>query len=776
MEAQWAAQLVRFRVWLFAASLAVIAALGAGTQHLWFESSYKIFFDAADPNFVAHEHLEATYTKADNVAFIVAPADGRIFTRETLAILLELTERAWQMPRAIRVDSLTNYQHTVAAGDELVVGDLVKDAAALSDEDLQRLQATALGEPLLKDLLLSSRAHVASVNVRLEMPGDSRETTQVNRDVMNFARETAAEFEQRYPGLTIHLMGQVVVNHVFNEVSEHDAGTLVPAMFLMVIVLLAVSMRSALATLATTLVIFTGILITLGFTGWIGYQINQVNISSAVIILTLAVSDCVHLLTHYLKDLRRGMQKLAAMQHALEINLVPVFLTSLTTTIGFLSLNTSDSPPFREMGNVVGFGVMGVMVLTLTMLPAIMIWLPIHPSKNPAPEEKPRSAAMSRLADFILRHHQLYAIAALVFTLAAAAFIHKNDLNDDTVEYFHTELPIRQAFDFVQQNLTGVDSIAYSLPAGEPGGIYEPAYLNKVEAFANWLRQQPEVTHVASFTDVIKRLNRNMNGDNPAFNRIPDDRELAAQYTLLYELSLPQGLDLNTQLDFDKSASKISVQIANVKAKEIIGVETRAQGWIAENAPEWAGTVHGASLSLMFAHIGQNNIFSMIEGSVIALLLISLTLIITLRSFKFGLLSLLPNAFPAITAFGIWGLMVGNVNLAVAAVFSITLGIVVDNTIHFFSKYLYARRDLGQGAEDAIRYAFSTVGAALLVNTLVLTAGFMILAQSPFDVNASLGQMSALVIGLALAFDLLFLPGLLMRFDRSAGSKTADRS
>ena len=202
-----------------------------------------------------------------------------------------------------------------------------------------------------------------------------------------------------------------------------------------------------------------------------------------------------------------------------------------------------------------------------------------------------------------------------------------------------------------------------------------------------------------------------------------------------------------------------------LKAKQIIAIEDRAQAWLSENAP--ALQTPGTGLSLMFAHIGQNNINSMIKGSLIALLLISLTLVIALRSWKFGLLSMLPNAFPSMIAFGIWGLTVSNVNLAVAAVFSITLGIVVDNTIHFFSKYLVARRERGDSPSDAVRYAISTVGSALLVTTASLALGFFILAQSNFDVNASMGLMTAMVIGLAVLFDLLFLPGLLLRFDRA---------
>ena len=746
--------------WLGIVSLLVLA---AGASQLWFESSYKVFFDPEDPQLLAHEAMEAAYTKADNVAFVIgAPAGQTVFTPRTLSAVHALTDEGWRLPRAIRVDSITNFQYSRAQGDELIVNDLVPDPDAVTAEQARSLQAIALDEPALLGLLLADDAEVTSVNVRIELPQDSREETPANAEIMAAARDLQARYQAAYPELRIHLMGQVVVNHAFNESAERDAATLVPLMFAAVIVLLGAFLRSVTATLVTTTVVVSGILITVGVAGWLGYQLNQVNISGPIIILTLGVSDCVHVLVHYLRDLRQGMSRTDAMAHTLRINLMPVFLTTVTTAIGFFSLNASDSPLFRELGTMVGLGVIGVMVMTLTLLPALMLRLPMRVRVQA--DGAPSSLSLAGLANHILRHQSVYFYSALGLGLLMVLFVPRNDLNDDTVEYFHPELPVRQAFDFVQAELTGIDSIAYSLPAGEPGGIYDPDYLAAVDRFVTWLRDQPEITHVSSFTDVLKRLSQNMHGGDPDWYRLPDQRDLAAQYILLYELSLPQGLDLATQLTFDKSATKVVAQIANVKAKQIIAIEDRAQAWLATNAPDLQ--TPGTGLSLMFAHIGQNNIDSMIKGSLIALFLISLTLVVALRSWKFGLLSMLPNAFPSMIAFGIWGLTVANVNLAVAAVFSITLGIVVDNTIHFFSKYLVARRERGASPPDAVRYAISTVGSALLVTTASLALGFFILAQSNFDVNASMGLMTAMVIGLAVLFDLLFLPGLLLRFDR----------
>ncbi len=185
-------------------------------------------------------------------------------------------------------------------------------------------------------------------------------------------------------------------------------------------------------------------------------------------------------------------------------------------------------------------------------------------------------------------------------------------------------------------------------------GVADPDYLKTVDAFIDYLKEQPEVRHATGFTDVMKRLNKNMNGDNEAFYRIPDSRELAAQYMLLYELSLPYGLDITNQVNSNKSASRVSVSLGKHSAMEIIAMDNRAVEWLKENAPEYMVT-EGASTTVMFSHITERNITSMIGGLVGALILISIIIMFAVKSVKLGLISLIPNLAPAGMAFGIVG-------------------------------------------------------------------------------------------------------------------------
>jgi uncharacterized protein len=222
---------------------------------------------------------------------------------------------------------------------------------------------------------------------------------------------------------------------------------------------------------------------------------------------------------------------------------------------------------------------------------------------------------------------------------------------------------------------------------------------------------------------------------------------------------------LNNQINIDKSATRVTVTTTNLPVKETLALEERAQAWLQTNAPDIRGD--GTGSTIMFAHVGVRNIQGMLIGTAIGLIFISAILLYVFRSVKMGLISLIPNLMPSLMGFGLWGLLVGEVGLGLATVAGVTMGIVVDDTIHFLSKYLRARREKGLDSEDAVRYAFSSVGTALWFTTVTLVAGFAVLAFSTFKLNADMGVLTAIILIFALIADFLLLPPLLMKLDRS---------
>ncbi|MEQ8495357.1 MAG: MMPL family transporter, partial [Gammaproteobacteria bacterium] len=395
-EAAFAHWVVTHRLLLIVLALAAIGVLGAGARHLYFDSSYRVFFSKDNPQLQAFETVERTYTKNDNVVFVVAPRSKQVFSRDTLAALEELTEAAWQLPYSNRVDSITNFQYTEAEADDLIVRDMVKDARALSDEGLAATRAAVLAEPALLDRLINTDADVTAVAVTVQMPAGER--TEATPVIVEHARQIIADFEAAHPDIDVYLTGMVVMDNAFSESAMHDSAFLVPLSFGLMLVIIAVLVGGVFGTVSTLFVIIASIACSLGAAGYIGYPLTSVTTSAPIIILTVAVANSVHLLATFLHNLRQGANRVAAMEESLRVNLQPVFLASVTTAIGFLTMNFSEVPPFNHLGNMVSIGVLVSFVLTVTFLPAFMTLVPVRARARDADD----ASGMLRFADFVI--------------------------------------------------------------------------------------------------------------------------------------------------------------------------------------------------------------------------------------------------------------------------------------------------------------------------------------------------------------------------------------
>lgn len=750
--------LIKYRWMVVLASVAAALAAGAGGQFLGFSTNYRVFFSPQNPQLQAFESLQRIYIREDNISIVIRPLDGPdggdVFRPDLLRAVRDLTAEAWKIPYATRVDSLTNFQNSTADGDDLAVRDLVPGDSPLDGADLVRIRAAALAEPLLRDRLIAPDGRTLAVNVTVTLP--LRSETEVP-EAMARARALADGFQETHPEVRVALTGSVALNHTFSESAEGDVATLVPLMYLVLLLVMGLLLRSVAGTVATLLVIGMSAATAMGLSGWLGIMLTPPSVTAPTIILTLAIADSIHILVTMLQLMRRGADQRTALVESLKVNFEPVFLTSLTTLIGFLSLNFSDAPPFRDLGNITAIGVAAAWVYSVAFLPALMAILPVRMKQRPVGH----SSAMDRLADLVVGRRRTVLAAMGVAVIALVAQVPRIELNDQFVNYFDDSIRFRRDTDFAMEHLSGIYQAQWSLPAPGSGAVSDPDYLARVEAFAAWLRARDGVVHVQTVTDIFNRLNRNMHGDDPAWYRLPAERELAAQYLLLFEMSLPYGLDLNNQINVDKSATRIVATLENITTNELRALDDAAALWLRENLPSAAGTTASGPF-VMFAYIAQRNIEGMLTGTLAAFVLISATLMLALRSVRLGLISLVPNLIPAFMAFGVWALLVGKIGLASSVVTATSLGIIVDATVHFLSKYQRARRTSGAGPEQAVRYAFSTVGTALWVTTAVLIAGFAVLSLSSFEINAAMGQLTAITLFMGIVADFLLLPTLLL--------------
>ncbi|WP_410468385.1 efflux RND transporter permease subunit [Vibrio vulnificus] len=747
----------RFSFWTLIISLIAIVATAMGAKNLYFRGDYNIFFDGSNAQLQAFDEIQTTFAKTDNIALVLAPKSGDVFDQRTLTQIQEMTEQAWQVPYSSRVDSLANYQHTEAVDDDLLVEDLLYQSYPLTAERIAKVRTIAMSEPLLVNALVSEKGDVAVINITMQMPGVD-ETAEVD-EVVAYVEQMLSHYRAQYPDVTIYKAGIIAMNHSFAMAAQNDSATLVPTMLLVILVFLTIMLRSFLSVLATLVVIIGAIVATLGIVGWAGMFLHVASVNVPTLIMTLAVADCVHVIASMRHFMRQGMPKSQAIHRSVTLNFVPIIITSVTTAIGFLMMNMSDSPVLRDFGNLSALGVMIACVLSVSLLPALLNLLPVRFSAKQAAKS---SDIMDKLADLVVHRRNVLLPLSIVVIAGSAALIPYNKVNDESVKYFDTSSEFRQAADFMEQRISGMTTMSIAIKTHQSQGIASPEFLAVLGEFTHWLREQPETDHVASLSDIYKRLNKNMHGDDNAYYALPAERELAAQYLLLYEMSLPFGLDLNNQVNVDKSSVKLQLTVKNLGSVELVALEERIYQWFASHAPQYQ--VVASSPSLMFAHIGETNMASMLSTLPITLILISALMIFALRSWRLGMISLVPNIAPAVIGFGLWALISGEINLGLSVVVTLTLGIVVDDAVHFLAKYQHARK-AGQNAEQAVRYAFHTVGRALWITTVVLVAGFSVLALSQFRLNSDMGQLSAIVIFVALVIDFVLLPSLLMRFD-----------
>ncbi|WP_199251713.1 efflux RND transporter permease subunit [Vibrio parahaemolyticus] len=738
--------------------LIIVATIGG--KNLYFRGDYDIFFDGTNKQLLAFDEIQTTFAKTDNLAIVIAPEDGDIFTPQTLSLIQKITVDAWQVPYSSRVDSIANYQHTEAFDDDLLVEDLLYSEYELTPERISKVKSIALSEPVLKSALVSEKGDVTVVNITVQLP-EMDKTAEVE-EVVSSINAMIDRYQRAYPDVTFHKAGIIAMNHAFMTAAQDDSSTLVPTMLVVILVFLTIMLRSILSVIATLIVIIGSVMATMGISGWSGMFLSTATVNVPTLIMTLAVADCVHVIATMRQSMKNGFTKAQSIERSIALNFVPILITSVTTAIGFLMMNMSDSPVLRDFGNLSALGVMVACFLSVTLLPALLKLLPIHVKMETSQDQK---HVMDRLGDFVVSQRRALLPLSVVVIVVCASLVPLNKVNDESVEYFGQRNEFRQAADFMEERISGMTNISIAIKTNESQGIAAPDFLNTIGEFSSWLRGQPETDHVATLADVYKRLNKNMHGDDEAYYSLPQERELAAQYLLLYEMSLPYGLDLNNQINVDKSSIKMVLTVANLGSVELVDLENRIYQWFAEHAPQYQ--VVASSPSLMFAHIGETNMASMLSTLPITLILISALLIFALRSVRLGLISLMPNIAPAVIGFGLWALISGEINLGLSVVVTLTLGIVVDDAVHFLSKYQRSRRE-GQTAEQAVRYAFHTVGRALWITTVVLVAGFSVLAMSSFRLNADMGQLSAIVIFIALVVDFLFLPTLLMLFDKKA--------
>ncbi|MFT6732742.1 MAG: putative RND superfamily exporter protein [Polaribacter sp.] len=737
-------------------TLFLVTGFAIGLKNLSISNDFRVYLSEDNPQLQAFDSFESNYVKSDSATFVITAKEGDLFNKTALTLIHELTERSWLVQSAYRVSSLSNYQYSQSKDDDITTAYFIEDPEDLTNDKVKELRSIAFKEKRLVHSLLTKDGKLSVIIINLHLDKQNANASISVTEEMELVRD---EFRVKYPNIQIDNGGSTAFNTTLARAVESDLSRLMPLSYLIIFVGLFIFLRSVMGASAIFVLITSCLLCTFGFFGWVAPVLTPIAGFAPSILLSIMVADSVHVLVTYFNQLRQGKTKKESVFESLSLNLMPIFVTSITTIIGFLSLNFSSSPPYRDLGNMVAFGVLIALLFSLLLLPSLLI---VMPSKQTFTHKQ--NNWITGFAEFVINRKKELLILVTSFVVTLAIFIPSNKLSDNWSNYFDDSFPVVKLVSRIDGYLTGVNTLEYSLKSNTKKGIFDPAYLTQLDDFETWYLTQDKIVAVTSLSQLMKDLNRLMHDDDKAWESIPQSSELAAQYLLFHEFGLPEGMGLNNLVTIHKDASRFSASMTFAGSEELLAMDEKAQFWLKENAPA-IKTSPATGLGIVFAHIADRNINSILMGTFLALIGISIVLMLVLKSVKYGLISLIPNLIPAVMAYGFWGMTFGFVDIALSIVACSTLGIVVDDTVHFLHKYILARKS-GKNAEDSIRESFSKVGIALLTTSVVLASGFIILSVSHMNTSAVIGSLMAITLVFALVVDLLLLPPLLLYLDR----------
>jgi predicted RND superfamily exporter protein len=532
-------------------------------------------------------------------------------------------------------------------------------------------------------------------------------------------------------------------------------------------------LRSLSFSLCLFVIAFATIGLTVGTYGWAQIPFNQISSLGPLVVLVIAIADGIHIVSIYVQGLHKRLSKLEAMRQSLAVNFQPVTLATITTAMGFLSLNYCSSPGIYGFGNIVAIGVCWAYVVTLTLLPTLILLLPT----NKVPKPLGVRTLIAQVAQLVARRGNALFWGSATLIIITLGLLPMNKLDFNRYSFIDEDSDFHHVMSALAEKIGNDQSLVYSIHSGEYYGITEPDFLNQVDEFSRWLEDQQEASFVTSYTDYLRSRNKAEHEDdhlvdedtfdedlfNEEWDELPIDKLQIIDYLVGYQLIQEIEPNLEPIFNPDYSAIRLVIGTSNLSNLELINFNDRIDEWIAANVKSDYEVMHGDN-SILFARLDRSISVELMQGFTLSFILITLTLLIGLKSVRYGLLSVMPNLFPATIVFGFWGLFVGELSPYILMLFSISIGLVVDDSVHILSKYLYARRD-GQSPEQSVQYSLDKAGSAITITTLSLAVGTLVLVFSNTFHFQNVALLLTPIIVVALLLDLLFLPPLLVKFD-----------
>lgn len=755
----WAKLVVGQRWLMIILGVLLMGFLVQGLQNLRFKNSTEMWFLPGDPILENYTALKQYFgdTQYLLIGLEARAKDANVITPDALESIRKITRFLEQHEFVKEVNSLSNYQYIVSEEDTLTTKYLVEDWEVLRDAPglMERYAQTMAGEKLVHDVLISSDLrHTAIIAQTVYKPDTVDHHVKLINDLQGFLRQLDLESQ----GFGVHLFGRALISHQLVTLNMSDQGQLGMLLYVLVIVALTFLFRSFTGVALPFGAMLLSIIATFGVMGKAGWALTMINAQLPMVLTIIGIADAIHMVVAFYHQKQRGLDSKAAAIAAVRDIWLPCFYTAVTTIVGFLGLATTELVPLREYGFVAAIGIAVTFVIALTMLPACLSFLKTAPART---ERIVKNGGVPRLvaglSSFSFRHRRLLVLLGAGIVIASVALSLRLPTDVNFVNSFKESSKIRRDFAYFDEHYKGGQPFEFIVDSGEEGGIKDPVFLNRVLSLQERIEGMEGAGTAISVVNYIRKMNQAMHGDDPAYYRIPETRELVAQFLLLYENSGPQE-DLSDLKSIEERYLRISVPIRNMTTGETTALAAAIRADIERNFQDL--DVRLAGDLILFNQIDYYISKGFLSSLGTSVALIALCFFAYFRSWRFTLIALIPNLAPMFIAGAVLYLTGGVLDGMSLIVATITFGICVDDTIHVVCRYLERRR-AGVTVQDGLREVLQETGSAVCFTSIVLFCGFIVMTMSSLVPNVNFGVFSAIVIVTALIGDLLFLPALI---------------
>lgn len=705
-----------------------------------------------------HNQVKKTFSIEDLIVVGITNYDNPhgVFNKESLNRIATATNQILDIKGVVIRDviSPTTVDDIQERGGMLSIDRLQKGMI----EDPQQafiIQKRTLANPLFKDKLISHDGKDLCLYIPIESKDQCYRISNEIKSIMNDILKTEKYF----------ISGLPVAEDTFGIEMFKQMGLSSPISALLVLLLIYLFIRKFSLSIAAMMVAFFSIIWTMGLLIGMGYTVHIMSSMIPIFLIPISVDDSVHVLSHFSEVYQKHKDKEVAIIKVIDDLWSPMLYTTLTTMAGFASLALTPIPPVQVFGLFICFGKFVAWILTMTLIPAFAVLLNEKKLHNFGREEEshtPLTRFLNRLATFSITRQKVVLPIALAFILLSTYGLTRIVVNDNPVKWFSKNHPIRIADRIINKNFGGTYMAYLVFEGSKEGAMKNPDVMNYIEKMQRQIESSPIVGKTSSVVDIIKKLSYEIHNEDENYNTLPETQEAIAQYLFLYQNSGdPQ--DLFRYISYDDKQANIWIQMKKGDNQDMTGLEKQVDNFIVHNPLPDGVQVNWAGLTYLNVVWQEKMVHGMLRSLMGSFAVVFLMMIFLFRSFKWGILSMIPLTFSILLIYGTIGLIGKNYDMPVAILSALTLGLSIDYAIHFIgrSRMLYTPE---KGWRKTIYETFDEPAVAISRNAIVVALAFLPLLLAPLIPYKTVGVFLAVIIALSGIATLVLLPSIISVF------------